>query len=57
MIVSNNGAELTSFAILAWSKDHNVVWHCIAPDESMQTAMSRFFNDCMREECSTKSFS
>lgn len=57
MIVSNNGAKFTSFAILAWSKHHKVVWHCITPDESMQTAMSRFFHDRMREECSTKAFS
>ncbi|MFT7757722.1 UNVERIFIED_CONTAM: DDE-type integrase/transposase/recombinase, partial [Salmonella enterica subsp. enterica serovar Enteritidis] len=27
MIVSDNGTELTSNAILAWSKDHKVEWH------------------------------
>lgn len=31
MIVSDNGTELTSNAILAWSKDHKVDWHYIAP--------------------------
>lgn len=30
MIVSDNGTELTSNAILAWSKDHKVEWHYIA---------------------------
>ncbi len=31
MIVSDNGTELASNAILAWSKDHKVEWHYIAP--------------------------
>lgn len=30
LIVSDNGTELTSNAILAWSKDHKVEWHNIA---------------------------
>ena len=30
MIVSDNGTEFTSTAILAWSKDHAVAWHYIA---------------------------
>lgn len=30
-IVSVNGTELTSMAILRWSKDRNVEWHYIAP--------------------------
>lgn len=29
MIVSDNGTELTSNAILAWSKDHKIEWHYI----------------------------
>jgi transposase InsO family protein len=36
MIVSDNGTELTSNAILAWSKDHKVEWHYIAPGRPMQ---------------------
>ncbi|SCB43344.1 Integrase core domain-containing protein [Rhizobium miluonense] len=36
MIVSDNGTELTSNAILAWSKDHKVEWHYIAPGKPMQ---------------------
>jgi transposase InsO family protein len=31
MIVSDHGTEFTSNAILAWSKDHRVEWHYIAP--------------------------
>lgn len=37
MIVSDNGTEFTSNAILAWSKDHRVEWHYIAPGKPMQT--------------------
>jgi putative transposase len=27
MIVSDNGSEFTSNAILRWSKEHHVEWH------------------------------
>ena len=30
-VVSDHGTEFTSNAILAWSKDHRVEWHYIAP--------------------------
>ncbi|MDR6100923.1 transposase InsO family protein [Agrobacterium larrymoorei] len=36
MIVSDNGTELTSNAILAWSRDHKVEWHYIALGKPMQ---------------------
>lgn len=35
-IVFDNGTEFTSNAILAWSKDHGVEWHHIAPGRPMQ---------------------
>ncbi|AGS25378.1 hypothetical protein REMIM1_PE00291 (plasmid) [Rhizobium etli bv. mimosae str. Mim1] len=38
MIVSDNGTELTSNALLAGSKDHKVEWRYIAPGEPMQRA-------------------
>ena len=31
MIVSDNGTELTSHAILRWQEERSVLWHCIAP--------------------------
>ena len=31
MIVSDNGIELTSNAVLAWMQDTSVQWHYIAP--------------------------
>jgi putative transposase len=37
MIVSDNGTELTSNAILAWQEDRHVEWHYIAPGKPMQT--------------------
>jgi hypothetical protein len=31
MIVSDNGTELASNAIVQSADDHKVTWHCIAP--------------------------
>ena len=41
MLVSDNGAELTSNAILRWQQERGVGWHYIAPGKPMQTALSR----------------
>lgn len=49
-IVSDNGTELTSNAILAWSKDHKVEWHYIAPGKPMQNGYVESFNGRMRDE-------
>lgn len=46
MIVS----EFTSNAILAWSKDHRVEWHYIAPGKPMQNGYVESFNGRMRDE-------
>ncbi len=35
-VVSDNGTELTSMAILRWSKDRQVEWHYIAPGKPQQ---------------------
>jgi hypothetical protein len=32
IIVSDNGTELTSNAILAWQQEHAIEWHYIAPE-------------------------
>lgn len=50
MIVSDNGTELTSNAILIWSKDHRVDWHYIAPGKPMQNGYAESFNGRMRDE-------
>lgn len=50
MIVSDHGTELTSNAILAWSKDHGVEWHYIAPGKPAQNGFVESFNGRMRDE-------
>ena len=50
MIVSDNGTEFTSNAILGWAKDHRVEWHYIAPGKPMQNGTIESFNGRMRDE-------
>ena len=50
MIVSDHGTEFTSNAILAWSKDHRIEWHYIAPGKPMQNGYVESFNGRMRDE-------
>ena len=49
-IVSDNGTELTSTAILAWSDRQKVVWHYIAPGKPVQNAFIESFNGRLRDE-------
>ncbi len=50
MIVSDNGSELTSMAILRWSQTVNVAWHYIAPGKPQQNAFIESFNGRLRDE-------
>ena len=50
MIVSDNGTEFTSNAMLGWAKDHGVDWHYIAPGRPMQNGYIESFNGRMRDE-------
>jgi transposase InsO family protein len=50
MIVSGNGTELTSNAILTWAKEHKVEWHYIAPGRPMQNGYVKSFNGRMRDD-------
>jgi transposase InsO family protein len=50
MIVSDNGTEFTSNAILSWAKGHTVDWHYIAPGRPMQNGYIESFNGRMRDE-------
>jgi putative transposase len=50
MIVSDNGTELTSMAILAWSERTGVEWHYIAPGKPMQNGFVESFNGRLRDE-------
>ena len=50
MIVSDNGTEFTSTAMLAWAQDNRIVWHFIAPGKPMQNGFCESFNGRMRDE-------
>ena len=50
LIVSDNGTEFTSNAILRWSKEHQIEWHYIAPGKPMQNGYIESFNGRMRDE-------
>lgn len=51
MVVSDNGTELTSNAILAWQEDRGVEWHYIAAGKPMQNGFVESFNGRHRDEC------
>ncbi|MFN5616613.1 MAG: IS3 family transposase, partial [Brevundimonas sp.] len=49
-IVSDNGTELTSNAILDWADDAAVGWHYIAPGKPQQNGFNESFNGRLRDE-------
>ncbi len=51
MIVSDNGTEFTSNAILAWQQQLGIEWHYIAPGKPMQNGFVESFNGRLRDEC------
>lgn len=51
MIVSDNGTELTSNAVLRWAAERGIEWHYIAPGKPMQNAFVESFNGRLRDEC------
>lgn len=50
MIVSDNGTELTSNAVLAWCSEADIEWHYIQPGRPMQNGYVESFNGRMRDE-------
>ena len=50
-VVSDNGTELTSMAILRWAQEHQVEWRYIAPGKPQQNAFIESFNGRLRDEC------
>ncbi|PWR17929.1 IS3 family transposase [Zavarzinia aquatilis] len=50
MIVSDNGTELTSNAVLAFAGAFGVEWHYIAPGRPMQNGFVESFNGLRRDE-------
>ena len=50
MVVSDNGTEFTSNAILNWADAAKVDWHYIAPGKPMQNGFIESFNGKLRDE-------
>lgn len=50
VIVSDNGTELTSRAMLEWQNDNAVDWHYISPGKPTQNAFIESFNGRLRDE-------
>ena len=51
LIVSDNGTELTSHAILGWQQERGVAWHYIAPGKPQQNGFVESLNGRFRDEC------
>jgi putative transposase len=49
-IVSDNGTEFTSRAILKWADQNGVAWHYIDPGKPQQNAFIESFNGSLRDE-------
>jgi putative transposase len=50
MMVSDNGPELTSLAILEWAQDNRIEWHYIDLGKPQQNAFVESFNGRLRDE-------
>jgi putative transposase len=55
-IVSDNGTEFTSNAVLKWSHDTGVNWQYIQPGKPMQNGYIESFNGKLRDECLNESW-
>lgn len=50
-ILSDNGTEFTSNAILKWAYENQISWRCIQPGKPMQNGYIESFNGKLRDEC------
>jgi len=50
-LVSDNGTEFTSKAILKWANDNMVEWYYIDPGKPQQNGYIESFNGSLRDEC------
>ena len=50
VIVSDNGTELTSNAVLSWAGEAGIDWHTIAPGKPTHNGTVESFNGRMRDE-------
>ena len=51
LMVSDNGTELKSLAVLEWCQRHDVDRHSIAPGKPQQSGSVESFIGCLRDEC------
>ncbi len=51
VIVSDNGTELTSRAVLTWAAQSGIEWHYIQPGKPQQNGYTESMNDKIRNEC------
>jgi transposase InsO family protein len=42
MIVSDDGTEFTSNAVLAWAQENKITWHFIAPGKPIERLLREF---------------
>jgi len=50
-IVSDNGTEFTSRAILKWADETGIAWYYIGPGKPQQNGLIESFNGSLRDEC------
>jgi putative transposase len=50
LMVSDHGTEFTSNAMLAWTREHQIAWHFIAPGKPMQNGICESFQGRLRDE-------
>jgi putative transposase len=50
-IVSDNGTELTSHAVLHWAQEKGVEWHYITPGKPRENGYTESLNGKIRDEC------
>jgi putative transposase len=50
-IVSDNGTELTSRAVLQWAQDNGIEWHYITPGKPTENGYTESMNGKIRDEC------
>ena len=50
-IVSDNGTEFTSMAVLKWVQHNGIDWHYIQPGNPTQNAFIDSFNGKLQDEC------
>lgn len=54
-IVSDNGTELTSQAVLLWAQQNRVEWHYITPGKPKENGYTESLNGKIRDECLNES--